>query len=66
MTKEIKFGDIEHFTLLDLQDFLNKRSLNKLGLEKLDALRYEVSVKAEAIMESKRHGKDNMCSDTQS
>jgi hypothetical protein len=49
MAKEIKFGDIEHFTLLDLQDFLNKRSL-----EKLDALRYEVNMKAEAIMNSKK------------
>jgi len=46
---EIKFGDIEYFTLLDLESKLKRWDYNKLGLTTLDKLRHEVDVKIKAI-----------------
>lgn len=46
---EIKFGDIEYFTLLELQSRLKFLGYNKLDLLCLDKLRYEVEVKIKAI-----------------
>lgn len=49
---DIKYGSIEYFTLLGLRDELNYTSLNKLGLQNLDKLKFEIDVKIAAINES--------------
>lgn len=46
---EIKFGDIEYFTLLDLNDKLKYYQYDKLDLVNLDRLRSEVERKIAAI-----------------
>ena len=45
----IKFGDTEYFTLLNLNDKLKFRDYERLGLENLDKLRADVEMKIEAI-----------------
>jgi hypothetical protein len=45
----IKFGDIEYFTLLELQSKLIYRGYDKLDLLTLDKLRNEVEMKIRAI-----------------
>ena len=45
----IKFGDIEYFSLLDLQDKLRARSYDKLDLIVLDKLRTEIEIKIQQI-----------------
>ena len=46
---KIKVGDIEYFTLLELQDKLRYFGYNKLDLEYLDKLRAELEIKIESI-----------------
>lgn len=46
---KINFGDIEYFTLLDLNDKLKYYQYDKLDLLNLDKLRAEVERKIEAI-----------------
>jgi len=45
----IKYGDIEYFTLLDLQDNLQSRRYDKLDLSMLDKLRNEIDLKIRRI-----------------
>lgn len=45
----IKYGDLEYFTLLDLRDKLKYFEYNKLDLLNLDKLKAEVERKIEAI-----------------
>jgi predicted nucleotidyltransferase len=45
----IKYGSIEYFTLLDLEDKLKSWKYNKLDLLTLDTLRAEVEMKIKAI-----------------
>ena len=45
----IKFGDIEYFALLELNDRLKDRMLNRLDLVNVDRLRNEVELKIMAI-----------------
>lgn len=45
----IKYGDIEYFTLLDLRDKLKYFQYDKLDLINLDRLKSEVEIKIEAI-----------------
>ncbi len=45
----IKYGDIEYFTLLDLQDNLRSRRYDKLDLSMLDKLRNEIDIKIKRI-----------------
>lgn len=54
----IKFGSIEYFTLLDLQSKLKYRAYDKLDLEQLNRLRYEVEVKIKSIELEARKLKD--------
>jgi hypothetical protein len=54
---DIKYGDIEYFTLLDLRDKLKYFQYDKLDLVNLDKLRIEVAIKIEAIhLKSKDNG----------
>lgn len=41
----IKYGDIEYFALLELNDRLKDRMLNRLDLVNVDRLRNEVEMK---------------------
>lgn len=45
----IKYGDIEYFTLVDLQDKLKRFDYDKLDLQYLNNLRNEINLKIEAI-----------------
>jgi len=45
----IKFGDINYFTLINLQDKLKYVAYDKLDLNYLDKLRMEVDIKVEQI-----------------
>lgn len=45
----IKFGDIEYFELLRLEQYLKYRGYDKLGLVTLDKLRNEVYIKIKQI-----------------
>ncbi len=57
----IKYGSIEYFELLSFNDKLKSRHLDKLDLQNLDRLRFEVQIKIEAINEtakSKRESKE--------
>ncbi len=47
--REIKFGDIEYFTLLELERKLKARDLDRLGLVCVDKLRMEVYIKIQQI-----------------
>lgn len=54
----MKYGDIEYFTLLDLQDKLKYMQYDKLGLSNLDKLRTEIHIKVEGIhLEAKSKAK---------
>lgn len=59
--REIKFGDIEYFTLLDLQQKLKRWDYDRLDLLSLDKLRLEVEIKIKQINleEDKRREKKN-------
>lgn len=46
---EIKYGSIEYFALLNLQDRLKLWSYDKLNLVYLDKLRAEIDMKMKAI-----------------
>ncbi len=46
---KIKFGDIDYFCLLDLQDKLKYIGYNRLDLEFMDKLRGEIHIKIRAI-----------------
>lgn len=52
----IKYGDIEYFALLELNDRLKDRMLNRLDLVNVDRLRNEVELKIMAI--NKAYKKD--------
>lgn len=56
----IKFGDIEYFELLRLQDELKFLRYDRLGLSNLDKLRYEISVKIAAIHEIENERRQNV------
>jgi hypothetical protein len=45
----IKYGDIEYFELLTLQDNLRNHRYDKFGLDHLDKLRIEVARRIGAI-----------------
>lgn len=45
----IKFGDLEYFELLSLQDYLKSWRLSKLDLQYWDKLKMEVDMKIKAI-----------------
>jgi hypothetical protein len=47
----IKYGDIEYFTLLHFRDSISSKRYDKLDLVNLDKLRHEVHLKIEAIHE---------------
>ena len=47
----IKYGDIEYFSLLNLQDKLKAWSYTNLDLQYLDKLRMEIDIKIKAIHE---------------
>lgn len=55
----IKYGDIEYFELLSLQDKLKNRRLDLLGLLSLDRLRTEIAYKVEAIKEIEKERINN-------
>lgn len=56
----IKFGDIEYFQLLSLQDYLKARHLDRLDLLCIDKLRYEVGIKIAAINEIENQRRQNV------
>lgn len=57
----IRYGDIEYFTLLELNDKLKYRSYDRLDLLYLDRLRNEVESKINEInSEYKKQCKDNL------
>lgn len=45
---KIKFGSVEYFELLSLQDKLRGWRYDKLDLEYLDKLRHEVNIRVKA------------------
>lgn len=55
----IKYGDIEYFALLELNDRLKDRMLNRLDLVNIDRLRNEVEIKIMAIHEAEKQRKEN-------
>jgi hypothetical protein len=55
----IKYGSVEYFELLDLRDRLKAWKYDKLGLQNLDRLRNEVSIKIEAIHLASKEQKAN-------
>lgn len=55
----IKYGDIEYFALLELNDRLKDRMLNRLDLVNIDRLRNEVEMKIMAIHEAEKQRKEN-------
>jgi predicted nucleotidyltransferase len=55
----IKYGDIEYFALLELNDRLKDRMLNRLDLVNIDRLRNEVEMKIMAIHEAEKKRKEN-------
>jgi predicted nucleotidyltransferase len=46
---DIKYGDIEYFTLVDLSDKLKNIHYNKLDLVNLDKLKLEIDMKIQKI-----------------
>jgi len=44
----IKYGSFEYFSLLELRKNINSLQLDKLGLDSLDKLRFEVDLKIKA------------------
>lgn len=60
----IKFGDIEYFELLSVQDYLKGRVLDRLGLVNVDRLRIEVDMKIAAIHLVDKERRDKLREDT--
>jgi phenylalanyl-tRNA synthetase beta subunit len=56
----IHFGDIEYFTLLELQQRLKAYDYDKLDLENLDRLRAEVDRKVAAINLQEKQRKETI------
>ena len=51
---KIKKGSIEYYELINLKNQLSNRNLNKLDLQNLDRLRFEVQLTLDLINESKQ------------